>query len=250
MFPIRSPYFRKKNQASCKYLAAIVAGVLLATGNGLAFATTTPPASKTSGQPQGKKQAKSCDPSKKDLSGCKIRFIIPPPQLIMESSSIEIGEANLPVAVRLYMIKNALHRGWSSSANDRNLMVCRWASDIKGSRIKNRIRCASNAAYAKEAEYTSQNGASSAEYDTSSSCASVPKIRAGLVDVSREMAACIMAEVADWANAHNPSRMMGAMSKLPRPGSDYTVRIKKKGQVVSKWVFEKGRLVAIWTERK
>ena len=229
-------------------MVVVIAGLLLMPIKGMALAAIAPAATVTSKQAQGGKQVSPCHPGAKNVSGCAIRFVIPPPHIIVGTSSIKIDGVNLPIAVRVYMIENALRRPWSSSVKNRGLMVCRWASSFRGSRIKDRIHCETNEGHAWAARNTRETFGAGAGATTS--CASAPAVTAGVVDVSGEMADCIMAEVVRWANAHYPSTILSHMSNMPRAGSDYTVKVKKKGQVTSKWVFEKGRLVAIWHKRQ
>ncbi len=229
-------------------MVVVVSGLLLAASNCFAVQGAGVSRSGTAGKLDSTSKSNICSPQTKQISGCAIRFVIPPPQIIVGTSSIKIDGVKLPVSVREYMVKNALHRPWSTSSEDRGLIVCRWASSFRGSRIKDRIRCESNEGHAWAAKNTQETFGAGAGATTS--CATAPTVTAGLVGVSSEMAACIMSEVGKWVNTQYPSRIVSGMSKLPGAGNDYTIKIKEKGQVTSEWIFEKGRLVAVWHKRQ
>lgn len=219
-------------------------GFLVLAGNVFAATSAQSAAAGTSALAQEKAGAPECSAQSSDRSGCAIRFSMPPPKIVIQTRSVVIGGAHMPVSVKKYMLKNALHRPWSVDPKDRYLVVCRTESKPDTRIPYSQLNCETNATHIQ------LRGASRQDFGThfqgSVGCSSSPQVHTGKVSIPTIEASCIMAEVVAWAHAQGASRVLIGMSKLPPAGGSHTFIVKNRGKVVSKWIFEKGRLVGVW----
>lgn len=75
-------------------------------------ANTWASAPATSGSPE-RSRHNAADCTLQHRSGCVIQFEVHPTKVIAQTYSIVLDGTRLPMPVRLYMLKNALHRAWS-----------------------------------------------------------------------------------------------------------------------------------------
>lgn len=137
---------------------------------------------------------------------------------------IVVDGTKVPMPVALQMIKNALHRPWSSDPNERDVLVCR-TPQMLGSHMHT-LRCETNDQYFKQQERTQLSLYLSSSHAQSS----------------------VTMAVANWTTSHivNPGALHHLLNKLPAAESSYTLRVKNHGQVDAEYTFKKGRLIKIW----
>lgn len=219
----------------------IVAGLALAATSGIAAAANPAPASAT-GASRGKPAGKGgCSLQDKDRSGCSIKFVMNPPQIVFNSDYMTIDGAHIPTEVKLYLLKNALHRPWTYEKDKRSLVVCRRGTAV-GYLTQVQIYCETNGQHmrAKHGKDVELDAAGAID------CGAAPEFTAGTVKVPPRLTRCLMAETLRWAEVRNLSTVLAGMSKLPPAGGSRTLRIKRDGQLASKWIFQDGRLVGVW----
>ncbi len=133
---------------------------------------------------------------------------------ITQLSPIVVEGHKIPMPVALQMLKNALHRPWSSTYQDRNVVVCH-TPQMMGSHFHT-LRCETNGAHFREQEATQMDlFLAGATYS-----GGLQGILSGQIPV--------MAEVANWANQHriNAAVLRALLAKLPPPGTAIRCRSK------------------------
>lgn len=219
-------------------------GFLILAGNVFAATSGQPAAAGTSAQAHKKAGALGCSAQSSDRSGCTIRFSMSPPKIVVQTRSVVIDGAHMPASVKRYMLKNAIHRPWSVDPMDRYLVVCRTESKSDSRIPYNQLNCETNATHIRLRGASRQNFGT--HFQGFVGCSSSPQVQTGKASIPTIEASCIMAEVVAWAHAQGASRVLIGMSKLPPAGGSHTFSVKNRGEVVSKWIFEKGRLVGVW----
>jgi|GEM_PF-2475378 len=138
-------------------------------------------------------------------------------------SPIVVHGHKIPKPVALQMVKNALHRSWSSAWEDRDAVVCR-TPKITGSSFK-RLRCETNGEHFRRAYRTQMR--------------LLPAGPNGTIPAEN---------VADELNLKriNVGALNALLAKLPPPGGSYTLQINDHDEPVSRWTFEDGELVKVW----
>lgn len=142
-------------------------------------------------------------------------------------SPIVVNGQRIPMVIALTYLKTMLKRPWSTSAADLDKIVCR-VEPAMGSHLDT-MRCETNRRHLKVFENTQ---------------VSFLNIRS-LGDGVRY--GTLYVEIANWMDNHvvNRGALHEILSKLPPPGSSYTLQVTDHGKVVTKYVIEKGKLVKV-----
>jgi len=138
-------------------------------------------------------------------------------------SPMVVDGRNVPAPVALQMLKNALHRSWSSDPKDRDVVVCR-TPVMTGSHLHT-LRCETNREYFR----------------------TMRKTQMGLLTGGG-----LPANEDGWSTSHrvNAAALRHLLNKLPPATSSYTLQVKDHGRVEAEYVFKKGRLVKTWKRSK
>lgn len=225
-----------------KALVPLGIAPLLLAGQCFAANISAPLASSLS-SPQKKTDTTTCSLQSTDRSDCAFHFAVSPPHIEVLTGTVVVNGAHMPTSVKKYILKNALHRPWSTNPKEKYLVVCRFNTAI-GSHIPTLLECETNKTHIQQQRETRQNFGVS--FHGSLGCASAPQVGSGMVPLSPVMESCIVAEVITWAHSHGPTKVLTGMSRLPPAGGSHTFGVKENGKVVSRWIFKKGRLVAVW----
>lgn len=231
-----------------KRCVAVVCPWLVGGAFSLLVATVAQASSTAELAPPAHSQGKVSSCTLQTRSGCRILFVIRPPKIVLRTGSIALDGEELPLSVMAYLVKNALHRPWSSSPRKRHLMVCRIRHRL-GSHIGATLHCETNGLHIRDYEHV-QSDLSTAfrsESSGSTTCTGSWQAPTGMVKVPPKVAMCLMGEVATWANRYIRSSVLwNTLATVPAAGSSHTFQIHKHGHVVARYVFIKGRLAKVW----